>query len=308
MNLTRLPILLLLLIGCVTLSCSNDDDGNEFADLRDPNEVNDENRIEIETFLETHYFKIEENSTNENLRNVVFHELDEDSNESPVIESEFLKSKVITQQGVDYTLYYLKFREGNQERRKPTFADSVFVTLRGETIRKTVFEDIPNPTWLDNTQTIRGLREALVEFRSAGDFTENNDGTFFFDDDFGYGAVFIPSGVAYFAVPPTGTGIRRYEPIIFSFQLYRSRESDHDGDGIPSWMEDVRGTRDVGDTDTDNDGFANFVDVDDDGDGVLTRDEVEFDEDGNLILPFPDSNGNGTPDHLDPTWPEQDDN
>lgn len=306
MKLNYRPFVLLLLMSLFILSCSNDDDDNDFADVRDPTEVRDENKIEIENFLETHYYEIEENSSNNNLRNLIFHELDEDTEESPIIESEFLESKVITQQGVDYTLYYLKIREGNSERRKPTFADSVFLTLRGQTIRKTVFEDIPNPTWLDNTQSIRGLREALVEYRGAGDFTENNDGTFFFDDDFGYGAVFVPSGVAYFAVPPTGSGIRSYEPIIFSFQMYRSRETDHDGDGIPSWLEDLEGTRDVLDTDTDNDGFANFVDVDDDGDGVLTRDEVEFDEDGNLILPFPDSNGNGTPDHLDPTWPTED--
>ncbi len=294
----------MLALSVFIFSCSSDDDRNDFADVRDPNEVRDENSIEIETFLETHYYEIEEDATNQNLRRLIFKEIEEGSDETPIIESEFLDSKEVTQQGIDYTLYFLKIREGNQERRQPTFADSVLVTYQGQTITKNIFDNAPNPTWLDNTQLIRGFREGIIEHRGAGGFTENSDGTFFFDDDFGYGAVFVPSGIGYFAVPPPGSGIRSYEPIIFSYQLYRSRESDHDGDGIPSWLEDVNETRDVEDVDTDFDGVPNFLDVDDDGDGVPTRDEVEFDEDGNLILPFPDSNGNGTPDHLDPTWPE----
>ena len=44
---------------------------------------------------------------------------------------------------------------------------------------------------------------------------------------------------------------------------------------------------------------ANFLDPDDDGDFTPTREEIIINPDGSLI--FPDSNGNGIPDYLDPT-------
>ena len=52
------------------------------------------------------------------------------------------------------------------------------------------------------------------------------------------------------------------------------------------------------DYDTDEDGLPNYSDPDDDGDGKPTRDEIIINEDGSIE--FPDSNGNGTPDYLDP--------
>ena len=45
--------------------------------------------------------------------------------------------------------------------------------------------------------------------------------------------------------------------------------------------------------------IPNFLDPDDDGDGKRTRDEIVIGADGSLS--FPDSNGNGIPDYLDPT-------
>jgi len=142
----------------------------------------------------------------------------------------------------------------------------------------------------------------MNEFRGSTSFEENPDGTISFDDNFGIGTVFIPSGIAYYASPPSGSGIAAYEPIIFNIQLYKSIESDHDQDGVPSWMEDINEDRRLTNDDTDGDNIPNFADIDDDGDGILTEDEIEFDAEGNLILP--DSNGNGTPDYLDPTFPE----
>jgi hypothetical protein len=69
-------------------------------------------------------------------------------------------------------------------------------------------------------------------------------------------------------------------------------------------MEDINQNRRLSDDDTNGNRVPNFADTDDDGDGVPTREEINFDEDGSLILPLPDSNGNGTPDYLDPTFPE----
>ena len=80
-------------------------------------------------------------------------------------------------------------------------------------------------------------------------------------------------------------------------------EADHDRDGIPSILEDIDGDGNVKNDNTDEDQeqvfIPNYVDVDDDQDGTLTRDEIS-DENGNIIIPYPDTDGDGTPDYLDP--------
>ena len=83
---------------------------------------------------------------------------------------------------------------------------------------------------------------------------------------------------------------------------------DHDGDGIPSYLEDLDGDKILfeQDDDFDGDGVPNYLDVDDDGDGVLTADEIEVNdanEDGIITedeIIFTDTNNDGTPDYLDP--------
>ena len=86
-------------------------------------------------------------------------------------------------------------------------------------------------------------------------------------------------------------------------------ETDHDGDGIPSIMEDLNGNGYLFDDNTDDDlepfnvFIPNFLDPDDDGDGIITREEIIFNPDGSLT--FPDSNGNGIPDYLDKDYPNK---
>lgn len=299
-------ILGLILISFLT-QCTPDDDAITQAPTRDLEEVKQENSDEIINFLESHYISFEENPDNPNFERIRFKPIDAidiqnpPEDDTPIIESSFLRQKTVTQQEIDYEVYYLVFREGATEQRQPTFADSTLVTYEGFTIRNTIFDGTPNPIWFDLTQTIRGFSVGITDLRGATNFISNPDGTGSFSDDFGIGAVFIPSGLGYFAAPPASSGIRAYEPIYFTYQLYRSRLSDHDQDGIPSFMEDVNNTNRLDDVDTDEDGIPDFLDVDDDGDGVPTRDEIIIEEDGTII--FPDSNGNGTPDYLDPTYP-----
>jgi hypothetical protein len=302
MKLQRL--IFVLMLGFI-FSCSDDDDAAEQVELRDPEEVRDENMLQIKGFMETHFYRFEDNPQNSNFQNIVFDTIAGDNaNEEPVINSKFLESKSVTQQDVEYTLYYLKFREGSESVRQPTFADSVLVTYRGFSLFKNrIFDGSPNPIWFDLINNIRGFYEVMDEFRGSTSFEQNPDGTISFDDDFGIGTVFIPSGIAYYSAPPSGSGIAIYEPIIFNIQLYKSKESDHDRDGVPSWMEDINEDRRITNDDSDGDNIPDFADINDDGDGTLTEDEIEFDTEGNLI--FPDSNGNGTPDYLDSTFPEE---
>jgi hypothetical protein len=310
MKLFKYLVLGLVLIG-LTASCGDDDDNGGFSvEVRDPEEVQIENAAEIESFLQTHYFEFIDNPLHPNFQEFVFDSIVEGDDREPIIESDLLQSKQIVQQGVEYTLYYMVIREGNAQERKPFFSDSTFVTYKGITIDNNTFDSSPNPIWFDLTNSIRGFYELLPELRGSSGFVENSDGTVTFNDDFGIGVVFIPSGLAYFASPPLGSGILRYQPIIFSVQLYQSKEADHDRDGVPSHLEDVNNDGRVDDRidgeffgdDTDENGIPDFLDVDDDGDGVLTRDEIS-DEDGNIIFPYPDSNADGIPDYLDPDFP-----
>ena len=304
-----------LLIGLMIValsSCNKDDDGGgATVQLRDPEEVKIENQVELESFLETHFFEFVENPDNPNFQKFVFDTIAGDNSEKPpIMNSSLLTTKPVTQNNIEYTLYILKQREGSLDVRQPTFADSVFVTYRGITITNETFDTSPNPIWFDLPRTVRGFYELLPELRGSSGFVENSDGTLTFNDDFGIGVVFMPSGLGYFASPPSGTGIKAYQPIIFSVQLYKSKLADHDRDGVPSYLEDlnnngrvddIRNGDDIGD-EVNGSGVPNVVDPDDDGDGVLTRDEIIINEDGSLE--FPDSNGNGTPDYLDDTYPE----
>ena len=143
---------------------------------------------------------------------------------------------------------------------------------------------------------IRGLQQAIIEFKGAGNIISNPDGTLSFED-YGIGAVFVPSGLGYYQYPPAGD-LLPYDQLIFSFELFASEVADHDNDGIPSYMEDLNNNQILTDDDTDDNGVPNYLDNDDDGDGRLTEYEIEI-IDGEIF--FPDTNGNGIPDYLDPT-------
>ena len=84
--------------------------------------------------------------------------------------------------------------------------------------------------------------------------------------------MFLPSGLGYFS---GGAGIiGPYTNILFAFELYQTQVNDHDGDGIPSYVEDLDNDINLANDDTNGNGLADFVDPDDDGDGVLTNDEL----------------------------------
>lgn len=303
-------------ISLILSSCNDDDDGATTVEIRDPEEVYIENEAEIVEFLQTHYFEFVDNPQNPNFQKFRFDTITEENQDerSPIFDSDLLLSKDITQGSVTYKLYYLKVREGNMDERHPRFADSTLVTYQGLTFDNETFDLSPNPVWFDLTRSIRGFYELMPELRGSSGFVENPDGTVSFNDDFGIGVVFVPSGLGYFAAPPFGSGISSYEPIMFSVQLYKSVEADHDQDGVPSYLEDINGSGrvdelqdgdDVND-DTDGDGVPNFFDPDDDGDGTPTLEEIS-DEDGNIIIPYPDNDNDGTPDYLDPDFPGEDD-
>jgi len=139
---------------------------------------------------------------------------------------------------------------------------------------ETVFDSTVNPAVLDLVNLIQGWRNVLMEFNTAEpNYVINPDGTVQYNN-YGFGAMFLPSGLAYFASSPTG--IPLYSNLIFKFELYQSSPNDHDGDGIFSHLEDLNNNQNVYDDDTDGDNIPNFLDTNDDNDTLLTKNELAF--------------------------------
>lgn len=301
------PILLFFSL----LSC-NKDDGKKTKPPRDENEVALENQQEIVQFLKTHFYHLESNPVNNNYQRIVFDTIaGDDADKQSIMDADELKSKTVKPDKVAYTLYYLQIRKGDEAQYQPTFGDKIAMTYNAQILDGTSFEESVNPEVIDipHSKAIaitKGTIAAITEFKGASSFEENSDGTISFSDDFGIGAVFVPSGLGYFQSPPLSSALQPYAPFILKFQLYKAVQMDHDNDGIPSYLEDVNGNGFLLDDDTDNDGVPNFMDPDDDGDGKLTRDEIEVNDangDGIITpdeLTFPDYNNDGTPDYLDP--------
>lgn len=253
--------------------------------------------------METHFYNYEDYPANPDSFKIKFDTIAGDNaSKTPLKEQVTFKEIIdVYDTDVTYKLYFLKVREGGGDR--PYFSDYTTNTYDGRLMNLDLFDSSVIPVrfnLVDSKSTpgiIRGLQQALIEFKGAvGEPIEHPDGTLSFED-FGIGAVFIPSGLAYYQHPPSGD-LGAYDQLIFSFQLFSSEIADHDGDGIPSYMEDLNGNQYLFDDDTDGDGIPNYLDDDDDGDGRLTKFEIEI-IDGEIF--FPDTNGNGTPDYLDPT-------
>ncbi len=290
---------------CVTaflvFSCDKDDDGPEPTPPRDRGEQAIEDDQALIEYLTTHFYNYEEfENPAEDFDYVL--ELDtiagENQDKTPIIESEKLITKTVNYQGVDQQLYVLVVREGEGE--KPTFADSTFVGYEGELLNSNVFDSrLKSPTWFSLPSyyqstaagtslvpgPVEGFAEGLQEFAAASGFVTNSDNTITWNNDYGIGAIFMPSGLGYFNSPQRE--IPAYSPLIFAVNMFKVNEADHDRDGISSFMEDLDGDGNLFNDDTDGDGIPNFSDADDDGDGKLTKEELG------------DKNEDGVPDYLD---------
>lgn len=298
---------LLLAVMTVTHSCKKDDDKiDPPPPPRDRGPEAARAQVEIEEFLATHFYNYEDFLNDPENFQIKFDTIAGDNASKTRLKDQvsFKEVQDLYDTSVTYKLYYLQVREGAGVR--PHFSDYVTVTYDGRLMNLDLFDSSVVPIRLDLVDdrvsgrggVIRGLQQALIEFKGAESITTNPDGTIN-AVDYGIGSVFIPSGLAYYNYPPVNGGLKAYEHLIFSFDLLGSVIADHDGDGIPSYMEDLNGNQWLMDDDTDGDGLPNYEDADDDGDGRPTRNEIIINEDG--TIEFPDTNGNGIPDYLDPT-------
>lgn len=291
---TRIRTFVVLTLGLmVLLGACKKDSGEE---RRDPREQLVTDESDLQAYLQTHFYNYEDFEAapeDYSLRITLDTIAGDNSNKTPLIDQVVSQWVDVTYQGetIPHKMYYLVAREGRGEN--PTKVDSTYIRYSGNLLDGTSFDKRETPIWFDLTSVVTGFREGVPHIK-AGSYTVNNDGTFEFYD-FGQGIIFMPSGLGYF---DRAQGlVPQYAPLIFRISLYTFNTADHDGDGIPSMLEDLDGDGNPFNDDTDEDGTANMYDRDDDNDGVLTIDEYDTNNDG---IPD-DSNNDGIPDYLDDT-------
>ncbi|WOC40313.1 FKBP-type peptidyl-prolyl cis-trans isomerase [Polaribacter sp. HL-MS24] len=283
-------IFALLIVIAIVAACGNntnsipvDDFDHEAQALIDNDSLN--------SFFSKHYYDADVDS----LKTLVDGAL-------PLSRDEKLKTLNVTENEIDYKLYYYENNIGNPTVDKgfPTTMDSVFVKYKGFRISKTdsispSFDGKQIPIWFTLNAVIRGWSHGLVNFKNGDNVTSNGPITY---ENGGKGILFIPSGLAY---RNTYSGaILPNENLIFYIDLYDFvKDTDHDNDGVPSSEEDPDGDGDPRNDDTDGNSNPNYLDTDDDGDGVLTIKE-DANGDGNPSNDFSDSANPNLPDYLNP--------
>lgn len=309
MNIKNFTLSILSLFFITTFSCKKDDDGATTVSIRDETEVYNEDIEEIEDYLSTHFYNYEAfdfanlySAANDNFEIKFDTIAGVNAGKTPLINQ--VSDTIIKQNGVDYKLYYLEVREGQGE--KIHRLDKASILYNGKKLNHDTFDSavtIGNgqPFYLTRVGQIGGVvtgfREGVIKFKTSISSTTAADGAVTYQGH-GIGAVFIPSGLAYFASAPPNIGA--YTPIMFSMRVISRGDTDYDADGIPSHIEDIDNDGDGFNNDTDGDNLPNFVDNDDDDDGVLTKDEdledtdltVDSDGDGD---PTNDKDGDGDP-------------
>lgn len=304
-------------------SCGDDDEPiGEIIPPRLMSEVAVEDDAEILSFLSTHFYNYDEfqSPPADFDYKIRFDTIaGENAEKVSILESGMLDGvELITEtisvsasdfgrsdeEVVDHKLYVLVARQGSEEG-KPTIGDYAILRYEGLLLDKTLFDAASNQPVRFNLSagTRRGFGNGMEYFQTGMGPIENGDGTISYEG-FGIGAIFMPSGLAYFDISPSSL-IPSYSPLIFKVDAFAYEEdTDFDGDGIPSILEDLNNDGNLDNDNTDGDTeplgvfLANYNDTDDDNDGILTIDEIELDADGNFVG-FLDTDGDGISDHLD---------
>lgn len=266
-------------------SCNKDDDNSiDLVPERDRTEQQVADFDSLKKYLQTHYYNraVFIEPGNHTISDLIIKELpkdgsgnyldmpDPDQNQMLSVAVDINNPKTTTYQDVEYQFYILELNEGGGGN--PNFSDNVRMNYNGFLPNGTSFDGTVTPINFDLMALIPGWREVIPQFKTAEGFVENGDGTVTYNN-YGLGVMFLPSGLAYYASSPS-VSIPVYSNLMFKFELLQSEINDHDGDGIPSYMEDLDGDKNLYNDDTNGDGIPNFLDADDDGDRVLTRNEM----------------------------------
>lgn len=292
-NLRKIGLLMLFLALGLSSCKKDDDDSAPVTPPRDRVVQQTLDKDSLIGYLETHYYNSAdfEAIPNPSITDLVITELVEGGSvpdgHTILKDSPKLSINTITYADTEYEFYVLKLNQGGGED-KPTFADDVFVNYEGFTLDNKIFDSSVTPVTFELINLVPGWRKVLPDFNTAESFANNDDGTVNFVNK-GVGVMFLPSGLGYFS--NAQSKIPAYSPIIFKFELLKMYQNDFDGDGIPSYLEDLNGDGEFtvnyenrnDPTDDDTNGklinglpYPDYADTDDDGDGILTRNEIEI--------------------------------
>lgn len=284
------------LASLVLFSCNNNDDDEAAVEvIHDYAEQYAYDMKVIKTFLQKHYIKeIVDHPGYIDDQDIKFAEIDDTNLQQPIWDSPLLDSLKINKHDIEYTVYFVKTRQGTGEA--PTRVDKVLtaydglylyleskkdtingeVILNAETTSTKRFERIDVPSsYLSLYATITGFTEIMLQFNEgqlAPESPGNPSPQAYLN--FGAGVMFIPCGLAYYNYA-TST-IPKYAQLMYKFKLYDMERDDRDGDGILSIDEDLNHDGRYDNDDTDGDGIMNYSDDDDDGDGYLTKIETRY--------------------------------
>ncbi len=276
MTLNRIPTFLLLLF--LIVSCKNDDAAAPAPEPPRPlSEVALEDEAKIQEYLNTHYYNYQDfDSVPANFDYKIRVQKISEGDTSRISLADQVDSTIIrlsssdlgldgAEENIEHKLYYLKARAGVGE--KPTEVDSVFLRYEGMLLNGTVFENnINNPVWFDLQGTLSQNNRGVIQGFKRGLPQFESGGEIIINDDGTFNVEGFSSGLLIFPSALgyyNGTNVgAAYSPIIFNVQPLVVITADHDRDGVP------------------------------------TKDEVEIDDEGKVTLT--DSNGDGTPDYLDP--------
>lgn len=269
-------LLFLLILAAVIFACNKDD---KVTDPIEQAVVDDKALIE---YMQTHYL----NEDDGGIWTI-------DAGQSSIYDDPRLSVDEITENDIDYKLYYLVEAEGSEDSFYPSPVDSVLTTYTGMTMDSLVFDTSRGALrWFSLVSVIKGWSYGFTHFK-GGDLLLNPDESFYYEN-YGQGILLIPSGLAYGI--NGSSSIPGDTPLIFQMTLQDVNEADHDNDTVLSKNEDLNNNNDLTDDDTDGDGTPNAYDSDDDGDGILTKDE---DANGNGNPMDDDTDGDTIPDYLD---------
>ena len=273
-------------------SCNKDDDNSiDLIPERDRTEQQVADFDSLQKYLNTHYYNRATflEPGDHSISELIIKELpkddngnyldipDPDNNQMLSVAVDIDNPKTTKYLDVDYQYYVLVLNEGGGEN--PHLSDKVRLNYNGSLQNGKSFDNSVTPVEMELVKTsffgpepVKGFRLGITEFKTAESFVENADGTVTFNN-YGLGVMFLPSGLAYYG-NPSSSDIPAYSNLIFKIELFQMEIMDHDGDGIPSYMEDLDGDGDFWNDDTNGNGVPNFLDPDDDGDRVLTKNEM----------------------------------
>lgn len=262
-----------LLAAAIFITGCKKDDDSDIPPPRDPVIQYATEKPAIQDYLETHYIEVDSDF------NATFGLVDATHPVSIMDQTQYpIQHKMVTYNNVEYTLYYLSFRQGVDNQ--PTRGDNVLTAYKGQLMddENSVFDESPFPQNFSLLSgTIEGWQRIIPLFK-AGTVASGNPQDPASFQDYGAGVMFLPSALAYYNYAQSG--IPAYSPLIFTFKLYRAQYLDTDRDGILNKDEkdptQDPATADVADYDSDGDGRPNYLDADDDGDGFYTVDEIRI--------------------------------